>query len=133
MSDALLWSLEEAARQLGGISTKTVRRLAQQGAFPIVKLGRRAMIPVLAATAWVNNNQHARPAQEITKCPSINEVKPTGWTSPSPTGSEYANLLGLPTADTPRRCTTKSRQTSGDNTLSANVRSITGKMPQRRG
>ena len=38
MPDALLWNLDEAARQLGGISTKTVRRLAQQGAFPLVKI-----------------------------------------------------------------------------------------------
>lgn len=55
MPDALLWNLDEAARQLGGISIKTVRRLAKSGAFPLVKVGRRVLIPALAVTNWVNH------------------------------------------------------------------------------
>ena len=114
MSDALLWSLEEAARQLGGISTKTVRRLAQQGAFPIVKLGRRAMIPVLAATAWVNNNQHARPAQETETCHSTNAGPSIGSASRSQTARSYGKLLKLETARKPRNITTSARPNAGD-------------------
>ena len=37
MVDVLLWSLQETARQLGGISPRTVRRLAQGGAFPLAQ------------------------------------------------------------------------------------------------
>jgi excisionase family DNA binding protein len=99
MPDALLWNLDEAARQLGGISTKTVRRLAQQGAFPLVKLGRRAMIPALAVTHWVNHNQPARPEQEIQVCQSTNAVTSTGCASPHQTAASYGKLLQLPTAD----------------------------------
>lgn len=40
MSDALLWDLAEAARQLGGVSPRTVRRLIASGALPAVRIGR---------------------------------------------------------------------------------------------
>ena len=62
MDEPLLWSLEEAARQLGGISTRTVRRMAQQGAFPLVRIGRRTLIPAAAVYVWVAHTQDARPA-----------------------------------------------------------------------
>jgi hypothetical protein len=113
MPDALLWSLEEAARQLGGISTKTVRRLAQQGAFPLVKLGRRAMIPVLAATAWVNNNHPARPTQEERTCHSTNAAASTGSASQTQTAASYGKLLRLETARKRRNTTTPARLNAG--------------------
>ena len=114
MPDALLWNLDEAARQLGGISTKTVRRLAQQGAFPLVKLGRRAMIPVLAATAWVNNNQHARPAQENMECHSTNAATSGGSASRRQTATSYGKLLQLPTAEQRKNSTTRAKPSCGD-------------------
>ena len=37
MTDTLLWDLEEAARQLGGLSPRTVRRMIERGELPIKK------------------------------------------------------------------------------------------------
>ena len=37
----LLWNLDETARQLGGVSTRTVRRLLQRGELPTVRIGAR--------------------------------------------------------------------------------------------
>ena len=53
MADELLWSLEEAARQLGGVSTRTVRRLIDSGDLTAVKVGRRITIPADVAREWV--------------------------------------------------------------------------------
>jgi len=114
MSDALLWNLDEAARQLGGISTKTVRRLAQQGAFPLVKVGRRALIPALAVTNWVNHNQPARPAQETPKCHFSNAETSGGSASRRQTGEKYGKLLQLPTGKPPRNSTTREKRNSGE-------------------
>ena len=114
MPDALLWNLDEAARPLGGISTKTVRRLAQQGAFPLVKLGRRAMIPAIAVTNWVNHTQSARPAQENEKSHSTNAVTSGGCASPRQTAENYGKLLALPTIAKPRNTTTPAKRNAGD-------------------
>ena len=34
MNDPLLWNLDEAARQLGDVSTRTVRRMLERGELP---------------------------------------------------------------------------------------------------
>lgn len=114
MSDALLWNLDEAARQLGGISTKTVRRLAQQGAFPLVKVGRRALIPALAVANWVNNNQQARPAQENEPCHSTNEAVSGGSASRHQTATSYGKLLKLPTEGRRKNSTTREKPNVGE-------------------
>jgi excisionase family DNA binding protein len=44
MTDTLLWDLAEAARQLGGVSTRTVRRLIERGEFQGKKVGARLMV-----------------------------------------------------------------------------------------
>ena len=44
MTDTLLWSLEEAARQLGGVSTRTVRRLLEAGEIEPRRVGRRLLV-----------------------------------------------------------------------------------------
>ena len=41
--DPLLWSLEEAARQLS-VSGRTVRRLVERGDLPYIKIGRSLRI-----------------------------------------------------------------------------------------
>ncbi|RUQ28715.1 MAG: DNA-binding protein [Candidatus Competibacteraceae bacterium] len=114
MPDALLWNLDEAARQLGGISIKTVRRLAKSGAFPLVKVGRRVLIPALAVTNWVNHTPQARPAQENEKCHSTNAVTSGGCASPRQTAENYGKLLALPTIAKPRNTTTPAKRNAGD-------------------
>jgi len=41
----LLWSLDEVARQLGGVSVRMVRRLIDSGDLPICRVGRLVRIP----------------------------------------------------------------------------------------
>ena len=43
-NDTLLWSLQEAARQLGGVSTRSVRRMIEAGELPAVRFGRSVRI-----------------------------------------------------------------------------------------
>jgi len=40
-----LFSLDEAARQLGGVSDRHLRNLAERGQLRLVKLGRRRLVP----------------------------------------------------------------------------------------
>nr|MCU0806578.1 helix-turn-helix domain-containing protein [Candidatus Contendobacter sp.] len=109
MPETLLWSIPETAAQLGKVSPRTVRRLIERGELAVVRVGRCVRIPADAARNWVQNQLSARPAREKLTCPSTSEAKPTGWTLPSPTASDYANLLGLATAATPSSSTTKSK------------------------
>ena len=55
-SDTLLWSLQEAARQLGGVSTRSVRRMIDAGELPAVSVRRSIKIPVAAVLEWVERN-----------------------------------------------------------------------------
>ena len=41
----LLWPLDEVARQLGGVSTRTVRRLIDKGELPSCRIGRLVRVP----------------------------------------------------------------------------------------
>ena len=54
MTDTLLWDLEETARQLGGVSVRTVRRLINSGAIDARLVGRRVMVKVASARAYVD-------------------------------------------------------------------------------
>lgn len=56
MTDRLLWSIDETARQLGNISRRTVERLLATGKLRPVKIGRRRMIDPESARALVTNN-----------------------------------------------------------------------------
>lgn len=53
VSEPLLLDLPEAARWLGGISTRTVRRLIEREELPSVRVGRRLTIPIAALRTWV--------------------------------------------------------------------------------
>ncbi len=66
---SLLWSLEEVARQLGGISKCTVRRLIQQGELVSRRVGRRLLrVPSDSVRAYIERTMkpvsHAKPALE---------------------------------------------------------------------
>ncbi len=53
MAEALLWSIKETARQLGGVSTRTVERIIEDGGLiPIFVRGRR-MIEVEVVRRWI--------------------------------------------------------------------------------
>ncbi|HEC16030.1 MAG TPA: DNA-binding protein [Sedimenticola sp.] len=56
MTEALLWNLDEAARQLGNVSTRTVRRMLERGDLPTVRIGRSVRVPADAVKSWVDKN-----------------------------------------------------------------------------
>lgn len=56
MTDTLLWSLEETARQLGGISTRTVRRMIESGELSAVKIRRSLKIIPDSVKSCIDNN-----------------------------------------------------------------------------
>jgi excisionase family DNA binding protein len=58
-SDTLLWDLKETARQLGGVSVRTVRRLINSGAIDARRVGRRIMVRVASAQAFVDPGKSA--------------------------------------------------------------------------
>jgi excisionase family DNA binding protein len=48
MTTVLLWTVDEAARQLGGVSARTVRRMLATGELPKVKVRGAVRIPAQA-------------------------------------------------------------------------------------
>lgn len=61
MTDTLLWSLEEAAQQLGGVSTRTVRRLLEAGEIEPRRVGRRLLVCAASVRIFVDRSG---PAEE---------------------------------------------------------------------
>ena len=53
MSGALLWSLDEAARQLGGVSVRTIERMIRDGELPTLTVRKRRMIAAEVVREWV--------------------------------------------------------------------------------
>jgi len=51
-------SIEEMAKQLG-ISRPTAYTLANSGGFPILKIGKRKVVPVLGLQEWIKKNSSA--------------------------------------------------------------------------
>lgn len=64
MAEPLLWSLDEAARQLGGVSTRTVRRLIDRRQLAVVRIGRTVRVEVASVRAYVERSM--RPAHNLT-------------------------------------------------------------------
>lgn len=63
----LLWSLDEVAAQLGGVSTRTVHRLIELGELPVCKVGRLVRVPSEAVRDYVGrmtHQAHNRPGTE---------------------------------------------------------------------
>ena len=54
MTDTLLWSLEAAAKQLGGISTRAVRRLLEAGDIEPCHVGGRLLVSVASVRSYVD-------------------------------------------------------------------------------
>ncbi|WP_162559968.1 helix-turn-helix domain-containing protein [Methylotetracoccus oryzae] len=105
--DSLLCSLDDAARLLGGISVRTVRRLIEAGELPVVRIGRRLTVPVDGLRAWVaSHTQTAHNApraghvrQETFTCLTNEKTAPSGGCRiRTPAAVVLDGLLGLPTA-----------------------------------
>lgn len=60
MTDALLWDLEETARQLGNVSSRTVLRMIARGDITSKKVGRRRMVVSQSVRSWLDGD--AQPA-----------------------------------------------------------------------
>ena len=124
MSQALLWNLEEAARQLGDVSTRTVRRMLERGDLPTVRIGRSVRIPAEAVRTWVDRNMTI-PHNGISAGPAMRKGESTcresapgsgmdstggrarhtgGSVSPIRAAEELAAVLELPTAKKRKRC-----------------------------
>lgn len=74
MTDTLLWNLAETARQLGGVSTRTIERLIADGEFPVIRVRHRRMIEAALVRRWLaTQNDRARARMEERPCPE----KPT--------------------------------------------------------
>jgi len=87
MTDALLWDLEEAARQLGGVSTRTIRRLIERRELPAVRVLGRVCVPAAAVREWIDrkmqpahNQECAGPGvrKEVTACHTVAKIVPFG-------------------------------------------------------
>ena len=101
--DTLLWSLQEAARQLGGISTRSVRRMIDAGELPAVPVRRSLKVPVAAVHKWVEQNMlrahnmsSAGPSvhKEESTCHTVAKIVPYGGQVTQTTaGKELDDLL----------------------------------------
>ncbi|MCG6862921.1 MAG: helix-turn-helix domain-containing protein [Chromatiaceae bacterium] len=123
MTDTLLWSLEEAARQLGGISTRTVRRLLEAGEIEPRRVGRRLLVCAASVRIYVdrsgpagqNSGRAGRDVREESTClesakrgtrmVSIGgRIRRTGGRrTRTQAAEELAKVLELPTDKKPRR------------------------------
>ncbi len=61
MNETLLWDLAETARQLGGVSTRTVRRLVQQQKIAGARVRSCVMVRPESVRAYLD--------QQITRVP----------------------------------------------------------------
>jgi excisionase family DNA binding protein len=84
MSDALLWSVEEAARQLGGIHPETVRKLVRAGALPAVKIGRRVMIAPEDARAYRDSLRSPADSTILQGCDDASRTKTASTSGQAP-------------------------------------------------
>ena len=120
MSSALLWDLQETARQLGDVSTRTVRRLIERNEIETKKIGRRLMVKRESVIAWVEGDKHTDKRVERgvlgekacqkqhasrTKMGSTNAMirRTTGPVSPTQAAEELADLLSPKAKEKQRR------------------------------
>ncbi len=75
-NDVLLWDLDETARQLGGISIRTLRRMIDAGEFPYVSVRRSIKIPAISVQKWVDQNM-SKAHNLICAGPSVQKEKST--------------------------------------------------------
>ena len=70
--DQLLWSVSETARQLD-VCQKTVHRLIDKGAFPVVRYGRRIYLSRESILDWVKSQTRYNLEGVETTCASTGE------------------------------------------------------------
>ncbi|MHB8253878.1 MAG: helix-turn-helix domain-containing protein [Acidiferrobacter sp.] len=108
----LLWSLEVTARQLGGVSTRTVRRLLASGELPAVRVGRLLRVPAASVRSWVDqklvrgdNVIRAEPGvrKEIACHTDVKIAPSIGSVSPTQAAQELGVRLKLRTVEKPKR------------------------------
>jgi len=126
MTDTLLWDLTETARQLGGVSTRTVRRLIDAGDIVPKRVGRRLLVRAASVLAYLDRDMthahnpmcagpDARSTLEERTCQdSARRETKTGYSggrtrltgghrTPRQAASELAAVLALPIGGKPRR------------------------------
>lgn len=114
MDEQLLWDIEETARQLGGVSTRTVRRLIMRGELPAVRVGRRVSVPAAGVHTYIERNMqpaHNTPRAEPgvreggnNACHTVARNPPSGGSITSmQAAKELAAVLELPIARKQRR------------------------------
>lgn len=108
----LLWSLEETARQLGGVSIRSVRRMVERGEILSVHVGRLVRVVPDSVLAFVAS--HAQQAHNFAcvgsvawkgnnPCYTDAKVHRTGGqTTPTQTAKELDALLGQLTKGKPK-------------------------------
>lgn len=111
MVTPILWSIDETARQLGGISGRTVRRMLERGELSAVRIGRCVKINAASVQAYVDgktdsyNDQARRDVQGGGTCQKVNDkteftsgrTRPIGGSvSQTQAASELAAVLKLP-------------------------------------
>ena len=127
MSKPLLWNLNETARQLGGISTRTVRRLVAAGELTRVRIGRRVLIPDQSIQAYIERNMYlahnddcvgpdVQQSMETSTCQEnaktetrtvftgVRTRRTGGLVSPTQAAKDLAAVLELPTERKRKRC-----------------------------
>ena len=106
MTETLLWDLAETARQLGGVSERTVRRLIDAGAIARVRIGRRVLVLADSVKAHLDraaadsdNHHRAGPdVREKSTCRiDARKVRFGGSVTPIRAASELDDLLARPT------------------------------------
>lgn len=106
MSDELLWSLSETARQLGSVSTRTVQRLIARGELSSVRVRRSVKVNASSVRNYVARNM--LPAHNVKHAgPDVRAKggKRTCRNADGETRTESMNVLTLPT--TGRRTSTQ--------------------------
>ncbi|HIO18240.1 MAG TPA: DNA-binding protein [Gammaproteobacteria bacterium] len=103
-ADQLLWSVSETARQLD-VCQKTVHRLIDKGAFPVVRYGRRIYLSRESILDWVKSQTRynlgcvGSAVQGASTCHiSAKTVRTGGHLSQMQTERELDALLEPPTA-----------------------------------
>lgn len=121
----LLWPFDEVARQLGGVSVRTVRRLVEVGDLPVCRVGRLVRIPSDSVRDYVSRmtqEAHNRPRTESvtwkgnSPCHTDEKTRRTGGSNtPTQAAKQLTNLLAQMTG----KKQTHSKQNAGSKSTSS--------------
>ena len=109
----LLWSLNETAKQLGGVSIRSVRRMVERGELSLVRVGRLVRVVPESVQAYVaSRTQQAHNPECVGSvawkgndpCYENAKVRRTGvQTTPMQAAKELDALLARPTGRKQKR------------------------------